>query len=117
MPTRQFNTRFNQFEHWLVDTRTDRSHFLFVFFPGYMIVTALNILAWVAAVLIAGGVADRLHHWLVSLEDRGYIYYRKKPRGGGGGVFFEMDKLTRPSVEHVQKAMDTEAESQENDGE
>ena len=59
----------------------------------------------------------RLHRWLISLEDRGYIYYRTRSRGSGGGVFMELDKLTRPSVEHVQKAMDTEVESQEIDGE
>lgn len=79
--------------------------------------TVPGILAWVAAIVLIAAFGYRLHRWLISLEDRGYIYYRTKPRGGGGGVFMELDKLIRPSVEHVQKAMDTEVESQENDGE
>lgn len=80
--------------------------------------TLLKTLGWIAAIALIVGLALRLHRWLISLEDRGYIYYRTRSRGsGGGGVFMELDKLTRPSVEHVQKAMDTEVESQEIDGE
>ena len=78
--------------------------------------TVLGILTWSAAIVLIAAVAYRLHRWLISLEDRGYIYYRTKARGGGG-AFMELDKLTRPSVEHVQKAMDTDVESQQNDGE
>ncbi len=82
-----------------------------------MLMALLNILAGVAAVIAIGSLIYALHRWLISLENRGYIYYRKQPRGGGSSVFFELDKLTRPSVEHTQKAMDSEVESQENDGE
>jgi len=77
----------------------------------------LKTFACVSALLLIAGLVHRLHYWLISLEDRGYIYYRTKPRGGGGSVFLELDKMTRPSVEHVQKAMDTVFESQENRGE
>lgn len=82
-----------------------------------MLVTVLNLLIWVAFIFAICEGVHGLHRWLISLEDRGYIYYRKRPRGGSSGVFFELDKLTRPSIEHVQKAMDSEVESQENDGE
>ena len=48
--------------------------------------------------------ANGMHRVLLTLEKRGYIYYREKPRGGGmAGAMFEMDKLTRPSIEHVVK--------------
>jgi len=44
-------------------------------------------------------------------------YYLKKPRGGGGGGFLELDRLIRPSIEHVQKANVVIVESQENESE
>ena len=79
--------------------------------------TVTMILGWLAAIVLIVWLLYRLHHLSIYLEDRGYIYYRTKPRGGGGSVFSEIDKLTRPSIEHVERAMDTEVESQENDGE
>ena len=78
----------------------------------------LKTLGCIAAAVLIAVCVQRVHWWLISLEDRGYIYYRKKRRGGGGaGVFMEVDKMTRPTVERVQKAMDTEVISQEIDGE
>lgn len=76
--------------------------------------TALKIAGAICLVAFAG---YRLHLWLIKLEERGYIYYRTKSRGSGSGVFFEIDKLTRPSIENTQKAMDLEVESQTNEGE
>ena len=67
--------------------------------------------------MLLGVAVFGLHRWLVSLENRGYIYYLKKPRSGGGGWGLELDRLIRPSIEHVQKADDVIVESQENDGE
>ncbi len=78
-----------------------------------LLIVALSIIGLVAICLVIYG----LHRFLIALERRGYIYYREKPRGSGAGALFELDKLTRPSVEHVVEAMDTEVESQENDGE
>lgn len=79
---------------------------------------------WILAILIGLAVVIGvpaclygLHRFAIHLEDRGYIYYRNKPAGGGmSGAMFEMDKLTRPSVEHVAKAQEFQAESQEHDG-
>lgn len=76
-----------------------------------------TVAVWLAAGLAICVIGYGLHKWLLSLERRGYIYYREKPRGGSGGALFELDKLTRPSVEHVVEAMDGEVESQEHDGE
>ncbi len=60
------------------------------------------------------------HRLCLLLEERGYIYYRKRPEGGGSvaGVFLEMDRLSRPSMEHVIAVQDTSTnvERQEIDG-
>ena len=73
-------------------------------------------------ILILGGMflvlaAFGLHRWFIALEKRGYIYYKEKPESGGGSVFLELDKLTRPNVEHTIEAKDKEKREQENDGE
>ena len=77
----------------------------------------LQIIAWLMGFMLLGVAVFGLHRCLVSLENRGYIYYLKKPRWGGGGGFLELERLIRPSIEHVQKANDVIVESQENDGE
>lgn len=47
-----------------------------------------------------------LHRLAIYLEDQGLLYYRKGSDSGsaGGSVLMELDRLTRPSVEHVVKA-------------
>lgn len=83
-------------------------------FYGWMIT---GIAGLVCLVLVVLGIRF-LHRFLIRLEEHGYIYYREKPEGGSGGAtLFELDKLTRPSVEHVQQAMDTKVQTDENDGE
>ncbi len=77
----------------------------------------LVTVACILALFLIAILVRRLHHWLISLEDRGYIYYRTSPRGGAGNAFLELDRLRRPSVEYVQQAMEREVESQENQGE
>jgi hypothetical protein len=77
----------------------------------------LQTLFWLISVALLGVAVFGLHRLLLRLENRGYIYYRKKPRGGGGVAFLELDRLVRPSIEHVQRANDVIVESQENDGE
>lgn len=77
----------------------------------------LQILFWLIGVILLGIAVFSFHRLLVSLENRGYIYYLKKPRGGGSGGFLEFDRLIRPSIQHVQKAKHVIVESQENDGE
>lgn len=58
------------------------------------------------AVLVALGWL--FHRVCTRLEEAGYLYYRKKQgSGGGSNVLMEMDKLTRPSVQHVIEAEDT----------
>ena len=79
--------------------------------------TSLQILFWLMCVALLGAAFFGLHRLLVTLEKRGYIYYREKSGGGGGGVFLELDRLIRPSIEHVQKADDVIVESQKNEGE
>ena len=79
--------------------------------------TIFQICFWITVSIGGILIIRKLHYALISLEERGYIYYQKKPKGISGGVFSEIDKMTRPSVEHVQKAMDNEVESQQNDGE
>ena len=54
-----------------------------------------------------------LHRFCVRLEEAGYLYYRNR---GGGGVFHELDRLTRPSVEHVVQVRDEVKHQEENIG-
>ena len=77
----------------------------------------IKVSGWVFATALVLWMLVRFHRWLIYLEDSGYINYRNRPRGGSGQVFMEMDKFTRPSIEHVQRSMDAKVESQENDGE
>lgn len=59
--------------------------------------------------VVAGGLAlYGLHRLCIYLEDQGFMYYRKPSESGGGAapVLMELDRLTRPSVEHVVEAQD-----------
>ena len=59
-----------------------------------------------------------LHRWCLRLERLGYIYYRTKSTGSGiPGAVFEVDKLIRPSSEHIVQTLDGEIDPQTQDGE
>lgn len=78
-----------------------------------MIKSALTI----GALLLIPIVLFGIHRFCIRLEERGYIYYRTKPSGSGvAGAVFEIDKLIRPSTEHVVSTLDGEHESQTQDG-
>ena len=50
-----------------------------------------------------------LHRTCLKLEELGYIYYRQRPQGRGGGpagMLNELDRMTRPSIEYVVEAQD-----------
>jgi hypothetical protein len=88
-----------------------------------MFVTMSWVLSAVVGVasLVAAGWG--LHRFCIALEERGYLYYRKSPEGGGGsgGVLAEMDRLARPSIQHVVEVSDERRRAQdeeegENDG-
>ena len=65
-----------------------------------------SLFAVVAAAAVALTVWG-LHRLAIALEDRGYLYYRRPGTGGGGGgVLHEIDRLTRPSVQHIVEAED-----------
>ena len=69
------------------------------------------------AILVGGGWC--LHRFCIRLEDAGYLYYRKRGSGGGSaGFLYELDRLTRPSIEHVVKVEDeTNVTDDQNQGE
>jgi len=72
----------------------------------------------IAGVFLIPVVLYGLHRFCIRLEERGYIYYRTKSSGSGlAGAVFEVDKLIRPSTEHVVATLDSEHESQTQDGE
>lgn len=78
-------------------------------------------LAWyvgIRAIAIVVGLY-LLHRLALWLEARGYIYYRNnQPKSGGvKAAAWELDRLTRPSVEYHVAAEDEQVESEENDGE
>lgn len=78
----------------------------------------LNVILIIVGVTLAPLGLYGLHRFCIQLEERGYIYYRNKPEGGGvAGAVFEMDKLIRPSSEHVVQTLDGENQSQTQDGE
>ena len=76
-----------------------------------MIATALVLLA-ISLALYA------LHRFALALEARGYLYYRNKKGTGSSaaGVLMEVDRLSRPSVEHVIRAEDEQVVEQDHDG-
>lgn len=51
------------------------------------------------------------------LEKAGIFTQREERTGSGGGLLFELDKLTRPSIEHVVEAQDKHVVSDEQGGE
>jgi hypothetical protein len=72
----------------------------------------------ITGILMSPVILYGLHRFFIRLEERGYIYYRTKPSGGGiAGAVFEFDKLIRPSTEHVVSTLDGEHETQTVDGE
>lgn len=77
----------------------------------------LGLGAAVAAAALLVGLGWLFHRICTRLEEAGYLYYRKSGGGGSaGGVLYELDKLTRPSVEHVIDVQDTIKEEAEIDG-
>jgi hypothetical protein len=71
---------------------------------GEMLRAGLWLLAALAALALLLCVGWGLHRFLVLLEDRGYIYYRQRPAGGGTGpasLLMEIDRIARPSVQHT----------------
>jgi hypothetical protein len=70
----------------------------------------IKIAIWSAMVVTAVvGLGSLFHRICTRLEDAGYVYYRKEKGGGGGvsGALSELDKLTRPSIQHVIEVEDT----------
>jgi hypothetical protein len=51
-----------------------------------------------------------LHKLCVYLEDRNLLYYRRRPHGGScvASALFEMDRVTRPSVQYTLEVNDTQ---------
>ncbi|HRX80267.1 MAG TPA: hypothetical protein P5307_14450 [Pirellulaceae bacterium] len=81
----------------------------------------MQVLMWIAIIgigaILLTGVIWLLHRFAIRLEEAGYIYYREQPRGGGGSVFGELDRLVRPSIQHTIDVKDVRIEQAENDGE
>ncbi len=81
----------------------------------------MQLLVWSmfggAGIALSGLGLWLLHCFAIKLEDAGYIYYREKPQGGGGGsVLGELDKLVRPSIQHTVEVQDVLVETDEIDG-
>ena len=75
---------------------------------------------WLGAVLVAAVLLFALDRFLLRLEARGWIYYRKtKARPGGtvGNAFLELQQLTDPSVRHVLEERRAERGEQDQSGE
>jgi hypothetical protein len=48
------------------------------------------------------GALYGLHRFALSLEERGYLYYRhRSPKGGSGGGFVGIQRIIEPQVQHV----------------
>ena len=70
----------------------------------------LDTIAWSVVILssLAGCalLVFLLHRLCLRLEARGFLYYRRRPEGSMSSVFQEVDRLTRPSIEHVEEFRD-----------
>jgi hypothetical protein len=81
----------------------------------------MSVIFWIIVGLLIAvvgiGFVWCLHRICVRLEDAGYLYYRTRGPGGGlSGAFYELDRLTRPSIEHVVEAEDTSTDQVEHGG-
>jgi len=79
----------------------------------------LLVVYLVGGAMLVGFVAGfvwTFHCMCLKLEDAGYLYYRNSSGNGGGGVLYELDRLTRPSIEHVIEMHDPVKHEQEIDG-
>jgi hypothetical protein len=54
-----------------------------------------------------GCVLYGLHKLCVRLEERGLLYYRRRSPGGGvSHALMELDRIVRPTVQHVREVED-----------
>lgn len=76
----------------------------------------MNALIWVAGIVVALVVVDRLLLWI---ESRGWLYYRRtKPRGGAAVYhLLEMSSTFDPSIQQVIEVKVKEERKQEESGE
>lgn len=65
----------------------------------------MAVLAW-----LIGGVIGLygLHRLAIWLEDRGYLYYRKKPSGGIANAFVAFHRVIEPTAAHVEQVHEHE---------
>jgi hypothetical protein len=59
-----------------------------------------------AAALAVALALYGLHRLCLHLESQGKLYYRNRSGGGAGNVLQPLDRLTRPSIEHVEQTED-----------
>ncbi len=79
--------------------------------------SVLWVLVVCGMLVLLGVVAWALHRFCLRLEERGWIYYRKKPQGGGGlrGAMMELDALVRPNIVHMMETQDAVLEKRQED--
>ena len=62
---------------------------------------------WATGAVFAAPLAlYGLHRLCLRLEDRGLLYYRRRSGGGIGNVLQPLDRMTRPSIEHIEHVQD-----------
>lgn len=71
----------------------------------------MKLVVWIAILIAAGLALDRL---FLSMEARGWLYWRKtKKRIGGdaiGAALMDLDTFVNPRVRHVVEAQEEHAE-------
>ena len=73
-----------------------------------MVAIVAWILAGIVGVAILVALGWSFHRLCIRLEDAGYLYYRKSGTGGGStAVLHELDRLTCPSIEYVERVDDS----------
>lgn len=71
----------------------------------------------VAAIPLAGLAVWGLYRLNLRYERKAGAEKESRGGGSGAGLLFELDKLTRPSIEHVIETKDVRPESEEHGGE
>jgi hypothetical protein len=62
---------------------------------------------WIFLLIASPAILYGLHRYCLYLEDRGYLYYRrKKPPAGGGSVFNPLQEIIQPQIRHVLEIKD-----------
>lgn len=73
----------------------------------------LQIFLWILVVIAALIALDRLFLWM---EEKGWLYYRKKKSSSGAGDIFLGGNVFDPGAKHLMEARQEKTQDEDEDG-